>query len=184
MASEASPSLRGRRLWQSLVIVRPQAVAKWRHCEAAAATKCCHCEAAGRGNPGLHALAVVTSLQHGLPRRFAPRSDGSRVAASLTKCRHCEAAGRDKVLSLRGRRPWQSRASCPHVSPRRYAPRDDGSGVIYAPRDDGSGVIYAARDELASQCVPSLCIRIMRQVRCQVCRIWRCKSLSSALNFF
>ena len=156
-----------------------------------AVAKCRHCKAAGRGNLSslrgrrpwqsrTSCFGGSASLQHGLPRRFAPRSDGSRVAASLTKCRHCEAAGRDKVLSLRGRRPWQSRASCPHGSRRRYAPRDDGSGVIYAPRDDGSGVIYAARDELASQCVPSLCIRIMRQV----CRIWRCKSLSSALNFF
>ena len=39
-------------------VARPQAVAK-----------CRHCEAVGRGNPRLLALAQVSSLHHGLPRR-------------------------------------------------------------------------------------------------------------------
>ena len=46
-----------------------------------AAAKCRHCEAAGRGNPWLHALTQVPSFQHGLPRRFAPRSDWHRGPA-------------------------------------------------------------------------------------------------------
>ena len=142
MASEASPSLRGRsrdkvsslrgrRPWQSrfscfggsasLQHGLPRRFApRSDGCRvAAAATKCCHCEAAGRGNPGLHALAVVTSLQHGLPRRFAPRSDGCRVAAGRGKVSSLQGRGkvsslrgRGNLSSLRGRRPWQSRTLC------------------------------------------------------------------------
>jgi len=49
-------------------------------------SKCGHCEATGRGNPCLHALAQVGSLQHGLPRRFAPRSDGFGLQWIATAC--------------------------------------------------------------------------------------------------
>ena len=84
-----------------------------------AVAKCRHCEAAGRGNPWIH----------GLPRRFAPRSDGMsqgrrpwqmRIIArpqTVAKCRHCEAAGRGN--------PWI------HGLPRRFAPRSDASNPSF-----------------------------------------------------
>ena len=37
---------------------------------------CRHCDAEGRGNLRLHALAQVTAFQHGSPRRCAPCDDG------------------------------------------------------------------------------------------------------------
>jgi len=85
-----------------------------------------HCEAEGRGNPWVHALAEVLSFQHGLPRRFAPRSDviarPKAVAIHrFAQQRHCEAEGRGN--------PWVHSLvevlSFQHGLPRRFAPRSD-----------------------------------------------------------